>query len=587
MEAALMVSPTLLTSEERIRAAIARGESHFYEFKSAWEGSPGSKVPRDPKAVRRDIAEALTAFANADGGELLVGVEDDGDITGVPHAEKHVASFLQAPVTNIMQSTPLSTTHQAKCLIDGKLVLLFAVDKGTHFVHQTADGKCLQRRDRESIPVSGKQIEFERQERISREYDRTFVDGASIDDIDEQSLTPLFALFGRGHSTEKLLQMLELAEFTRGAVRLRRAALLLFAKDVSVWHPRCAVRIMSVAGTEVLAGPDYNAEQIDIVTAPICRLVTDAWDSLRPHLTRTVYSGGAFSSRVSYPEDAVLEALTNAITHRDYSIEGRAIEVTLFEDRLEIRSPGALLSNVTVDQLKALRGVHQSRNAHIARILREMGFVREMGEGFKRIYQFLRKNDLVEPDLSAESDSFAITMHHRSVFSPAAQKWLSAFDRFNLTREERQVVLLGQAGDLLSAADIYSAADISENETERYRSLVESLQLKGVLASTMTQSQVTNKAQTLKVRGPSSSRRRLIKRYRIREPKDCDVYYAELVRTFQRHVSHGGALTAQAVKDIGNALSSDSPYKGVQLTKALQLLGLIDSGKRRITTSSR
>ncbi len=103
-----------------------------------------------------------------------------------------------------------------------------------------------------------------------------------------------------------------------------------------------------------------------------------------------------------YPEDACREALTNAIAHRDYTMEGRAIEVYVFDDRLEVRSPGALLSTVTVEGLKSLAGVHQSRNTALARTLRELGYMREMGEGFRRMFQLMRAHDLVEPEVTAD-----------------------------------------------------------------------------------------------------------------------------------------------------------------------------------------
>jgi hypothetical protein len=71
-----------LQLDERVLGQLALGESQFREFKSAWEGPPGAKRPRDVKAVAKDIGETLVAFANADGGVLLIGVEDDAVVTG-------------------------------------------------------------------------------------------------------------------------------------------------------------------------------------------------------------------------------------------------------------------------------------------------------------------------------------------------------------------------------------------------------------------------------------------------------------------------------------------------------------------------
>ena len=72
-----------LDQVERIRTAIRLGESHFREFKSAVEQGPGGEKPREVKQISKDIGETLVAFANADGGELLIGVEDDGKVTGM------------------------------------------------------------------------------------------------------------------------------------------------------------------------------------------------------------------------------------------------------------------------------------------------------------------------------------------------------------------------------------------------------------------------------------------------------------------------------------------------------------------------
>lgn len=97
-----------LAIEERIHNAIRLGESHFREFKSAYEGPPGNRRPRQPVSICKDIAEVLVSFGNADGGELLIGVEDDGTISGVSHIGSQLETILQAPETHVHGETPLS-----------------------------------------------------------------------------------------------------------------------------------------------------------------------------------------------------------------------------------------------------------------------------------------------------------------------------------------------------------------------------------------------------------------------------------------------------------------------------------------------
>ena len=177
-----------LTLQERVRATINLGESHFREFKSALTGAPGAKGARDPKDIRKDIGEALVAFANADGGELLIGVEDSGIVTGIPHKAEVVDDLLSAWPTYVHPETPLPTPRTAIVVLEGRNVLYFAVEKGTAYVYLTSDGRCLQRRDRESTPVPSEHISFERQERLSREYDRTFVDGGDASVLDLEAV---------------------------------------------------------------------------------------------------------------------------------------------------------------------------------------------------------------------------------------------------------------------------------------------------------------------------------------------------------------------------------------------------------------
>src|SRR5574341_448649 len=86
----------ILDLEERIKLALRVGESQFREFKSAFEGEPGQKKPRRVKFVAEDIGRTLVAFATADGAELLVGVGDDGSVTGLPYSENQVKRLVAA-----------------------------------------------------------------------------------------------------------------------------------------------------------------------------------------------------------------------------------------------------------------------------------------------------------------------------------------------------------------------------------------------------------------------------------------------------------------------------------------------------------
>ena len=404
----------LLRLKERVDIAIDIGESYYREFKSALEGPPGNKTSRDIREVCYNIAKTLVAFANADGGELFIGIEDDNTVTGLPYSNDKNSAILKAPESYVLRETPLPVKRASLIDYDGKKVAYFSVEKGSKYVHLTSRGECFQRKDRESVPTASELIRFAREEEISREYDRQFVDLASISDLDLELVIFVSQNIFKSISPEKFLQYLELAEFDGTRLRLRRAALLLFAKHPTKWHPRNQVRILRVRGTEEKTGENFNVEEVGETSGNIFKLYEQSWELLRPNLTETRFSKDAiFKTQIIYPELACREALINAITHRDYSLEGRGIEVKIFDDRLEILSPGKLLSSISIKDLEELKGVHQSRNTYIARVLREFGYIRELGEGIKRIFELMKSNDFAKPKIESPNKSFIITLYYK------------------------------------------------------------------------------------------------------------------------------------------------------------------------------
>ena len=228
--------------EERARTAISLGESHFREFKSALQGPPEAKKARSSKSIRRDIGEALVAFANGDGGELLIGVEDDGAITGIDRlSEEDKASLRESPHSQVHKKTPLPPIRTTTLKLDGFQVLYFSVQKSTAHVHLTSDGRCVQRSDLETVPIPPEEILFDRRERESREYDREYVDGATAADLNRDLVKPVAEQISPGMSVEKCLQYLDLAEYIGPGLRLRRAALLLFSNGTTALAPPSAV----------------------------------------------------------------------------------------------------------------------------------------------------------------------------------------------------------------------------------------------------------------------------------------------------------------------------------------------------------
>jgi ATP-dependent DNA helicase RecG len=559
---------------EHIRMSIRLGESHFREFKTAFEQSPQKEGPRDVKPILKDIAEALVAFANADGGELIVGVEDDGKITGVPHKEELIDIMIRAPFTHIHKDTPLPSPKILKMIIGkgpamGRGLLYFAVSKGTRFIHLTSDGKCLQRHDRETLPVAVEQIQYDRRERISREYDRAFIEGATTAHLDTQLLSKIVQEINPTATPEKVLQFLDLAEYEPIGLRLRRATLLLFANEISKWHPRSQIRVIKVSGNSLGVGREYNVSKDDTIQGNILDLLTNAWDMLRPHLAITRLGTGArFHEALIYPEDACMEALVNAVAHRDYSIEGRGIEIYIFDDRMEIISPGGILSSISIEELRRLRKVHQSRNPYITRVLRELGYMRELGEGIPRIFKAMEERDIVLPDLQSSKDKFTISLYHRSVFTPKDRQWLDSLDYLQLTRDEQRVLLIGRDGHLITPSEIRKTLNIID--TADYAKIIASLKAKGALISVRPDSELRRKY--------TAAQRKEIGRFGIRPIGELQHYYDELIQALQQ-VGPSEHPNPRVLCEKLRRISGDNPHCNsvTGCAQALRHLGLVDS----------
>ena len=562
-----MITHEVLRLEERINIGIEVGESHFREFKSAFErNADGRMTPRNIKAVCVDVGETLVAFANADGGELLIGVEDDGTVTGIPHKDELVEAIKNAYREYVHSGNPLPQPSIGDIAIDGNRVVYFSVGKSTDGIHLTSNGRCLQRYDRENRPVPVGTILADREEAISRGYDRVFVDGVTAADLNVDLLTNAAELIAQGFSPEKLLQYLGLAEYGGAGLQYRRAALLLFAKDIRRWFPRCEVRIVRVRGTELGTGQNYNVGSDDIIVGTVPELVEEAWDALRPYLARTrLQSSGLFRESLIYPEAACREALVNAIAHRDYSREGSPVEIFVYDDRMDFRSPGGLLSKISIKQLTTLVRIHETRNVLVARTLRELGYMREMGEGIPRMFDAMRDSELVDPELASNFEHFTVTLRSESIFNRQDIDWLESYKEFDLEKNEQRVVLLGRDGHLLSTNEIIGVTGIVD--IDDFRALHEQLRRKGIIYNART-----TPART------SGGRRRETGRFQVRPSREVEQFLGELIQAM-KSLSPSTALAPHQQALVRSRLSHGNPYKD-RLTLSLQALGFVDSQRR-------
>jgi ATP-dependent DNA helicase RecG len=424
---------------ELLGRLLARDEGQFLEFKSAYERPGGVDLRRrKATAVAWDIAETLSAMANADGGTLLLGVEKDKAVTGVDYPDDKLTLLRQA-TQNLLQ--PPLKAHLTELIHEGRRILAFEVDSSL-VPHQLADGRYLLRVRDQNLPFPADQIAILKRARAGGQYERQFVHEARFEDLDPHLLARFAQRLGDPRPAEDILYRdYHLVDFQNGQARLTLAALLLFAQDPLRWHPRPGIDFVKFEGTERRYGPELNVVRRARIEHPLFNLIDEAFALIKEHVReRTVLHDLLFVEQFEYPAFAWQEAIINAVAHRDYGLTGTSIEVWMFDDRLEVRSPGDLPGPVTLERLLRRERMHFSRNPLLVRVLTDLGYMRDLGEGIPRMFEVMEQSYLHPPEFSQDGFMFQVTLRNTPVYDLQTQRWLQQFADYPLNERQRRIL---------------------------------------------------------------------------------------------------------------------------------------------------
>jgi ATP-dependent DNA helicase RecG len=377
-------------------------------------------------------------MANADGGVLVVGVEDDGSVSGAEYPADKLAILERAPTTHVQ---PGLRPRLQQATLAGKPVLIFEVD-WSMACHQLTDGRYLLRVDDQNVPFPADQIEALKEGKRRRLTEMRFVGEATISDLNLDLVAKLGEHVGMQATPQELLARYRLSEGRNGKTVLTLAALLLFGRDPGRWHPRCGIDFVKYEGTERHVGAALNIVKRERIEAPLVSLIEKAYGVVRPHVReRQRLVDLFFEERLEYPPFAWQEAIVNAVAHRDYRYEGLGIEVWMFDDRLEVRSPGELVEPVTLDRLLKRERIHASRNPRIVRVLTDFGYMREQGEGIPRMFEAMEREGLYPPEIRLEADAvFSVVLKNTVVYQPETLRGLAQFADLDLNGNQKRVL---------------------------------------------------------------------------------------------------------------------------------------------------
>ena len=447
---------TLIT-EEYLRT---KKENQYFERKGL-----GDKEIKPTK-----IAEELIGMLNADGGVLAFGVSDAGDIQDVNVLGNKLDAY-RTLIIDFIQ--PACNVELEEVLIDGKLIFLYHVEQEVERIFSRKDNEQVflrvldtnRKLDRDGV----KKLEYDK---TIRRYEEESVNDFDFEDLDQELLNNYKNKLNYEGDNLDLLCKRYLANTKNGSYILKNAAVLLFSKDPEKYIPTASVRYIRYEGVEALTGTDHNVVKDERFENNIPNLI----DELRMFLKasfRDYYfldiKEGKFKKVPEYPEEAWLEGIVNALCHRSYNLQGNSIYIKHFDDRLEISNSGPLPAQVTIQNIKTERF---ARNPRVARVLEDMGYVRQLNEGVSRIYESMEKSMLSVPEYREANNNVYLVLrnkisnHSKTIHDSIIEKIESNWGKFNPTQHKILSYLL--VNQKATKEELAKYCDTHTNTIRRY-----------------------------------------------------------------------------------------------------------------------
>ena len=374
-----------------------------------------------------DLAPLISGFANADGGTIVVGISDKTrTLEGIDFVgHDKINDFINAP-KDFCQPMP---RYQEEFLdivnADGEpdRILLLHIQESEGQIVRNIQGRTWLRiadRTKELHGDDLKNLEYAKSTRCFEDEPNW---DAVIEDLDADLLTQYKEIIGAEQQTdEQVLHARGFIKRVQGKGYLSNAAVLLFARNISQFYPNCRIRFLRYDGTYAGVGTKINIIRDKSIELPLLRIIEETKTFIATQLrefTMLNVSSGKFQIVPEYPEFAWLEGIVNAVTHREYAMSGGYIKVSMYDDRLEIESPGKLPNIVTLENIKETR---YSRNPRISRVLTEFGWVRELNEGVNRIYKEMADYFLDAPDYTEPKESVRLVLRNNIVMRRKRQE---------------------------------------------------------------------------------------------------------------------------------------------------------------------
>lgn len=395
----------IIQEKERLDLST-RLEGHFFDRKA--KEIDGKKIQK-----------IACAFANADGGDFIVGIKDDKDEADPNNRwsgflTKEEFNFVFQNLMEVSPSIPYVATF-LKNSIDNTYTLQITIEKSEK-VHNTADKIVYIRVSAQSLPVKEPQkiqeLSFAKGE--TSYEDLVYKDARAEDIFESKEIKRFLADYSPHTDTIDFAVNQNLVD--RNSYEPKMSGLLLFNDNpVAILPRKCGIKISRYDTSEKIPEREHLKEQVN-VEGSLYEQIHKASDTITQLMSNVKIWTPKGLDNVKYPEETIWEILVNAIIHRDYSISDD-VHILIFNNRIEINSPGKLPGYVTEENILEAR---YSRNTKIVRTLNRYKNPpnKDMGEGLNTAFQKMLDWRLKEPTLKVEGNYVKVTIAHTPIASP-------------------------------------------------------------------------------------------------------------------------------------------------------------------------
>ncbi|OSQ41197.1 ATP-binding protein [Thalassospira sp. MCCC 1A01428] len=439
-----LYSPDQIYDSNDVSLITRLTEDHRFDRKSA-------------KAQPKELAKYLSGFGNGpnvDGGVLAIGIEEDGTISGCAHLTQDRLSDLERLGENHCPDGRFETKRVPAVNSSGQndFIILARIRYVEGKLVELSNGEAYERLGDECKRLLDQKKQEIRIDKGERSFEQEPCGLVYPDDFDENAIARFTKLVTENISTdlqysrEDILKNYHLGRERSGTFVCNNACALLFAKDPVTVFPGLVVHFLRYEGKEALSGQHYNVVKDRLISGTIVEVIRGAAELIEANVREfTEFRNGKFFTVSEYPRDAWYEMIVNACVHRSFNIRNAPIFVRMFDDRIEVESPGGFMPQITP---ATIVGTHRPRNPFVMRSLREFGEVRCISEGTRRMVAEMSAANLPPPEFKQkQSDNLCVICTLRNnvkdrsnSLDSDAYKALGEAVAFSLTPDERKIV---------------------------------------------------------------------------------------------------------------------------------------------------